>query len=119
MKFPWIGSVQVKFCSTADRMHKKTWRFFAHTAHVDVYTVCFARAAELELTDEEILGISAHELGHIVAIAQRKPAHLVLSNPPHWKKPAELEADRIAKRILGFTGLRYNRRTLEELRERA
>src|SRR6185369_5193578 len=56
MKFPWLAKVEVRFCKQADATHKKKWRHFAHTNH-DVYTVCFAKASEEDLTDEEILGI--------------------------------------------------------------
>jgi hypothetical protein len=77
-----------------------------------VYTVCFARASEEELTDGEILGISAHEFGHIVAIRDRWPEHEFHET----RHPAvEEEANRIARRVLGFRGLKYNLRTLEEL----
>lgn len=117
-KFPWIGSVKFAFCSLADRHHAQKWRQFAHTNH-RVYTVCFAKAAERDLTDEEILGISAHEIGHLVGIRLRYPEHHeVRTNPPHWKEPAEQEATRIAVEVLGFDGLRINRRTLQELRTR-
>lgn len=114
MRFPWIRSVQVEFCSLADRHHRAKWRHFAHANH-NVYTVCFAKASETELTDEEILGISAHELGHIVGTRLRYPEHARV-NPPHWKKPVEEEATRIAREVLGFERLRINRRTLQELR---
>ncbi len=114
LRFPWIRAVQVDFCSLADRHHKQKWRQFAHTNHV-VYTVCFARAAETELTDEEILGMVAHELGHIVGTRLRYPEH---SRPHKGKgtpKSVQDEADRIAREVLGFEGLRYNRRTVQEL----
>jgi hypothetical protein len=115
LRFPWIGGIEVAFCPLADRHHAKKWRQFAHTNH-RVYTVCFARAAELDLTDEEILGISAHEISHLVGIRLRYPEHSVRTNPPHWKEPAELEANRIAIEVLGFESLRINQRTLQELR---
>lgn len=114
-RFPWMRSVKVAFCPLADRHHAAKWRQFAHTNH-RVYTVCFARAADRDLTDEEILGMVAHEFGHIVGKRLRYPEHTMLANPPHWKKPAELEANRIAVEVLGFEGLRINRRTLQELR---
>lgn len=112
-RFPWIRKVGVQFCKLADKAHRLKWRNFAHTDHA-VYTVCFAKVSESELTDEEILGIAAHELGHIVGIRLRYPEHARL-NPPHWKKPVEEEANRIAREVLGFEGLRINRRTLQEL----
>lgn len=115
LRFPWMKGVQVEFCKLADQHHQKKWRNFAHTNH-HVYTVCFAKAAEQDLTDEEILGVIAHELGHIVGTRLRYPEHAQLTNPPHWKKPAEEEANRIAREVLGFQGLRINRRTLQEIR---
>jgi hypothetical protein len=115
LRFPWLSRFRLKFCPLADRQHGMKWRTFAHTNH-RVYTVCFAKAAEAELTDEEILGVSAHEIGHVVGIRLRYPEHVTRSNPPHWKEPAEQEAQRIAVEVLGFQGLRINRRTLQELR---
>lgn len=115
VRFPWIKQVKVALCPLADRHHARKWRQFAHTNH-RVYTVCFAKASETELTDEEILGISAHEIGHLVGIRLRYPQHAVVSNPPHWKEPAEQEANRIAREVLGFESLRVNKRTLQELR---
>ena len=114
VRFPWISRFRVAFCELCDRRHRAKWRNFAHTNH-RVYTICFARAAETELTDEEILGISAHELGHVVGTRLRYPEHAIHTNPPHWKEPAELEANRIAVEVLGFDGLRINRRKVQEL----
>lgn len=115
VKFPWLSKVKVHFCKKADADHKKKWRQFAHTNH-DVYTVCFARAAEIELTDEEILGMTAHELGHIVGMRLRYPEHSRPEGGRSTPKRIQDEADRIAREVLGFTSLRYNRRTLEELK---
>jgi hypothetical protein len=114
-KFPWIGSVKFAFCPTADRHHAQKWRQFAHTNH-RVYTVCFAKAAEVELTDEEILGMSAHELGHVVGKRLRYPEHVRPGIGTRTPKRVQDEADRIAREVLGFEGLRYNKRTLQELR---
>jgi hypothetical protein len=116
MKFPWLAKVKFAFCSVADRHHAEKWRQFAHTNH-RVYTVCFAKASETELTDEEVLGMSAHELGHVVGKRLRYPEH-TKSHPRSKGTPRVVqdEADRIAIEVLGFRGLRYNRRTLQELR---
>lgn len=114
LKFPWLGSIKVQFCPEADAQHKKKWRQFAHTNHA-VYTVCFARAAEDDLTDEEILGMSAHELGHVVGIRLRYPEHMKKGRGRGTPKRVQDEADRIAREVLSFSGLRYNRRTLQEL----
>lgn len=114
-RFPWLSQVKTGFCPLADRDHAKKWRQFAHTKH-RVYTVCFARAAEMSLTDEEILGMSAHELGHLVGIRLRYPEHSRPVTGRRTPKPVQDEADRIAREVLGFEGLRYNKRTLQELR---
>lgn len=114
-RFPWLGKVEVRFCVSADREHRKRWRQFAHTGH-DPYTVCFARAAERELTDEEILGMSAHELGHVVGTRLRYPEHMKPGRGRGTPQRVQDEADWIARKLLGFPTLSYNRRTLEELR---
>lgn len=115
LKFPWIGCVKFAFCSTADRHHAQKWRQFAHTNH-RVYTVCFAKAAESELTDEEILGLGAHELGHVVGKRLRYPEHTRPQKGTRTPKRVQTEADNIAREVLGFSGLRYNNRSLQELR---
>jgi hypothetical protein len=114
-RFPWIHSVKFAFCSVADRHHGLSWRQFAHTNH-RVYTVCFAKASETELTDEEILGMSAHEIGHLVGVRLRYPEHSRPQKKGKTPQAVQDEADRIAREVLGFEGLRYNRRTLQELR---
>ncbi len=116
LRFPWIAGVKVAFCATADRHHAEKWRQFAHTNH-RVYTVCFAKASEVDLTDEEILGMSAHELGHIVGKRLRYPEHARPITTKRTPVAVQEEADRIAREVLGFEGLRYNRRTLQELRK--
>lgn len=115
LRFPWISNVKVKFCPMADRDHGMKWRQFAHTNH-HVYTVCFAKAAEIELFDEEVLGMSAHELGHIVGKRLRYPEHSRPTTTKRTPKAVQDEADRIAQEVLGFDGLHYNHRTLQELR---
>ncbi len=113
-KFPWISSVKFAFCSLADRHHAEKWRQFAHTEH-RVYTVCFAKAAEGELTDEEVLGMSAHELGHIIGKRLRYPEHSRPIVGKRTPKAVQDEADRIVREVLELD-LRYNKRTLQELR---
>lgn len=112
---PWLRRVRVRFCKLADAAHRARWRLFAHSGHVGVYTVCFARAAENKLTDEEILGMSAHELGHVVGTRERYPEHSKPHRGRETPKAVQNEADRIAREVLGFRNLRYNRRTLQEL----
>ncbi len=114
LKFPWLGQIKLRFCDLADADHRKKWRQFAHTNHA-VYTVCFARAAEDELSDEEILGMSAHELGHVVGKRLRYPEHTRAIPSKKTPKKVQDEADRIAVKVLGFEGLRYNHRTLQEI----
>lgn len=113
---PWISRVKVRFCKNADRSHRSRWRLFAHTEKLSVYTVCFAKAAERELTDEEILGMSAHELGHVVGLKLKYPEHSKPMRGPETPKAVQDEADLIAREVLGFRNLRYNRRTLQELK---
>jgi hypothetical protein len=115
LRVQWIKKVRPTFCKLADDYHRGKWRFFAHSGHLDVYTVCFAAASERELTDGEILGISAHELGHVVAIVDGYPEH---EHTEVRSAAVEEEANRIARQKLGFRGLKYNLRTLEELRLR-
>ena len=112
-KQPILRSVRVRFCRLADDYHRRAWRFFAHSNHLRVYTVCFAKAAEKELTDGEILGVSAHELGHVWAILKRLPVH---ERSKDRSPELEEEANRVARDVLGFSGLRYNARTIQELR---
>jgi len=115
LRFPWLSRVRIRFCPLADAEHRKRWRQFAHTGH-ESHVVCFARAAQRELTDEEVLGMSAHELGHVVGIRLRYPEH-TRAHPRSKGTPKVVqdEADRIAREVLGFSNLRYNLRTLEEL----
>jgi hypothetical protein len=116
--YSWLLRIPVRFCKLADRAHRERWRLFAHTENpkVGVYTVCFSRAAERELTDEEILGMSAHELGHVVGGMDRWPEHSKPQRGPETPQAVQDEADRIAREVLGFRNLRYNRRSLQELR---
>lgn len=113
-KFPWIRSVKFAFCSLADRHHTQKWRQFVHTEH-RVYTVCFAKAAEGELTDEEVLGMSAHELGHVIGKRLRYPEHAKPIVTKRTPKAVQDEADRIVREVLELN-LKYNKRSLQELR---
>jgi hypothetical protein len=81
-----------------------------------VYTVCFSKCADLELTGAELLGMTAHEMGHIVGLKERFPQHSKLRRGKETPKPVQEEADRIAREILGFHNLRYNKRKIQELR---
>lgn len=109
--FPWLSRVQMCYCDQADREHRKSWRQFAHSCHhKDI--VCWAPAAETELTDLEIDGIAAHELGHIVADEMGLPAHRATRESGRRTPEVEDEANRAAS-LLGFR-IRYNKRELEE-----
>ena len=97
----------------ADRDHKKLWRHFAHSLHQQG-EVCFARAAEKELTDEEMAGIMAHELGHIVAERLGLPAHKAAKKAGKTPKSVQREADAVSRDIFGLK-IRYNYLELEEI----
>lgn len=113
-RVPWLLSANLRFCDECDRDHKRQWRLFMHTGHYRM-TVCVARASETELTDKELVGMFAHELGHVVGVELGYPEH----GRKHQgrgltPKRVQDEADMIARRVLGFRTLRYNKRTLEE-----
>lgn len=114
-RLPWLHGVRLRVsCPQADREHRKQWRQFMHSGHLDRLRrarVCVAAAAEAELTHKELLGMIAHEFGHIIGTALGYPAHA--KNPP-TPKAVQAEADMIARRVLGLP-IRYNRRTIEEL----
>lgn len=86
-------------CPEAERDHRKLWRQFAHANH-HPNGICFARAAELELTDRELMGMMAHEFGHVIGDA--------------LGYSGEKAADDVAREILGLS-VKYNARTLQEL----
>ena len=104
------------FCDLCDREHKASWRQFAHACHFKD-TVCWARAAntnlvdlKTDLTDAEIDGITAHELGHIVANELGLEHH---RKTRRRTKGVEDEAN-FAAAAMGFV-VRYNSDTLPEL----
>ena len=110
--FPWLSRVRTGLCAGCDREHAASWRQFSHACHhKDV--VCWAGAAETELTDSEIDGIAAHELGHIVANELRLPAHRGVRRFRRVTERVEAEANEAAA-AMGFRVI-YNARTLEEL----
>jgi hypothetical protein len=88
------------------------WRLFAHTGHRrDV--VCWAKAAETELTDAEIDGIAAHEMGHIVSWELRLPHHDRCRFRGQVTQEVEDEANETAAKM-GMPVI-YNARKLEEV----
>ena len=105
--------IEPQFCKEADKLHRKEWRLFAHQGHRKG-KICFAKAAERDLTDEEIAGISAHELGHAVAQDFGLPAHS--STPPTsgpTPKKIQREADEVVRHFFRLP-LWYNSRKLQE-----
>lgn len=115
-RLPWLSRAKLRFCLEADRLHRKKWRFFAHANHHNL-SVCIARAAEQELTDAELVGMLAHEMGHVVGDTLGFPEHKKATRSKGTPWRVQLEADWIARRVLGFKIL-YNRRTLQEVTPR-
>ena len=103
-------------CVDADAHQAKAWRQFAHALCRGPFNVCFARAAETELTDAQLIAISIHEAGHVIAEELELPAHAASRDDDSEKtpEPVQAEADDIIFRI---TGLRivYNGRTCQEV----
>jgi len=110
---PWLARARMRYCRVADQDHARKWRLFAHS-NERPYTACWARAADTELTDKEILGIAFHELGHIVGETLGFPEHLKPIRGPGTPWRVQAEADWIAQQVLGAR-IRYNRRTLPTL----
>lgn len=110
--FPWLSRVRMRLCPGCDREHETLWRQFAHTGHAR-NGVCWARAAETELTDGEMDGIAAHELGHLVAWELRLPEHYAIRHRGVVTQAVEDEANETAAKM-GFSVI-YNARKLEEL----
>lgn len=111
-KLPWLLGAKLRFCFVADKDHRKKWRQFMHSNERKM-TVCVAEAAEVELTDKELVGMFAHELGHLVGSELKFPEHMKPQRGSATPKAVQVEADWIAKNVLGFK-IRYNRRTLQE-----
>lgn len=109
-RVPWLSRVTVRRCRAADAEHAKKWRQFMHTLCRPM-AVCVAAAAEREMTLPELLGMFAHEFGHIVGEKERYPEH---SRNPKTPQRVQDEANWIAKNILGIP-IKYNRRTLQEI----
>jgi len=107
-------SQKAEFCATASAYHASAPRVFAHTGHRKG-VVCWAKEANSELSDREILGISFHEIGHVIAdqIGQL-PGHNLVVRGEKTPQQTQDEADEIVRQILGIP-LYYNRRTLQEV----
>lgn len=110
--FPWLSRVRMAYCPQADREHRKSWRQFSHACH-QKNVVCWARAAGKELTDTEIYGIAAHELGHIVGEEIGAPAHRRAFHQGAGDEATEREANLLAL-VMGFRVV-YNKRSIEEV----
>ncbi len=112
--FPWIAATKLRYCARADSDHRKSWRQFAHTGCQED-AVCFARAANDELTVGEMTGMVAHELGHVVGDTLRFPEHAKAFKKAGGRTPQSVqdEADRISKEFFGIE-VKYNKRTLQE-----
>lgn len=112
-RLPWLRDVRAEHCDECDESHAKKWRQFAHTAHrKDV--VCFASDAEREMTDLEILGMGAHELGHIIGDRIGLPRHRRHDGDGRTPLSVQDEADKAVLQLLGLV-IKYNQRTLQEL----
>lgn len=113
---PALARVRWTVCHIADRDHRKKWRQFAHANHFpDV--VCIAAAAETELRDGELLGLVAHEIGHVEQEAAGAPAHRRDYAGPGTPKSVQDEANVVAREIsrrMGM-GFRYGSRTVQEM----
>ena len=115
---PELTRVTPGYCKLADQYHDEEWRCFAHSIHRP-WKVCWARAAADDLTDGEIIGISAHELGHIIAegtgmIRDPLVAHSKAIVGERTPQAVQNEANWVVKNLLKLP-LRYNKRELEEV----
>ncbi len=107
-------SQKAKFCADADAYQASEPRVFAHTGHRKG-VICWAKAGEKELSDREILGISLHEFGHVIAEQIGKlPGHTMEVVGEKTPKQTQDEADEIVRQILRVP-LYYNQRTLQEV----
>jgi len=113
-QLPWLKPVEIRHCRECDRNQLREWRLFAHSGH-ERLRVCFAAAADRELTAAELCGMSAHELGHVVAEELGFPEHKK-ATPADGRTPfkVQAEADWIARQVLCLP-VRYNDRTIQEL----
>jgi hypothetical protein len=114
-RLPWLRGIKIRHCRECDESHRKKWRQFAHAAHYPM-TVCFAADAERELTDLELLGMGAHEIGHVIGDKIGLPRHRGSSGAGKTPLAVQDEADKAVLHMLGLV-IRYNERTLQELVE--
>ena len=83
-----------RFCADCDREHARSPRQFCHVDHVPD-TICLARAAQ-RLPLDNLLGLLAHELGHLLA----------------GDDPSEELADRLGSEAIGHH-IRYDERAVQ------
>ena len=70
------------------------------------------------LSLDEFKSVIAHEFGHLVAISLKLPRHMAEEKRPDQGKTPKVvqnEADKAAQNLLGIS-IRYNRRTLQEVK---
>ena len=109
-----LPPLKAEFCPISDRYNRLEGRVFGHTSHRKG-VICWARAAETELSDAEVLGISFHEIGHVIAEQLGDlPGHNIIPKGEETPEATQVEADEIARKILRVP-LYYNRRTIQEV----
>lgn len=113
-KLPPLAGTRAAACPMADREHAASWRQFMHTFHRPG-VVCFARAAETELFEPELLGMLMHEFGHLAAARLRRPAHASRRWSHVPLDEVQMEADTTAATLFGLRSLTYNERELEQV----
>lgn len=82
-----LKEIRVEHCRKADHDHYKDERVYAHTRHKDG-VICVSSSLEL-LDDANILGVLAHEYGHI--IHEEMPD--LISGAEEWPGELEFEID--------------------------
>jgi hypothetical protein len=85
---------------------------FCHTLHHGLNTVCFAGAAEKELSEAHLLGMMLHELGHIVCESLGTYYHRAIVAGAKTPDEVQMEADVFVAKDLGFKTYTY-KKTLE------
>ena len=116
MKISTGCPLQWKACPQAAMDHGWSARQFAHAGHRGAGVICFAiEAANLKLTDGEILGIVLHEAGHVIAELRKLPAHqaLAVTSGP-TPAAVQAEADLVIRELLGLP-IVYTARTVESV----
>jgi hypothetical protein len=112
-RLPWLKRVRLCHCKAADAEHRRSWRQFMHSCHKDMWTICYARDAEFEMTPLELIGMTSHEFSHIIGEALRFPEHSKMQRGAKTPDAVQLEADWISRNVLGIK-IKINRRTLQE-----